>query len=153
MPPTYEALSPSPVMHHHHQQRGRSSLKILAVHRRQMKRSVPLLLTRSLNWNLNLRLMRLKKIHLLEGAQSGTVCLVPRWLVLLFTGSRRRALDASWDSSGRRWHPPPPPTQYYLGYAYACSLFFKAPPIWGLPTFPNTPFAGFSRAFLPWRPH
>ena len=45
-------------------------------------------------------------------------------------------------------HPPPPPhTQCYLGYAYARSLFLKAPPIWGLPTFPNPPFAGFSRAF------
>ena len=40
--------------------------------------------------------------------------------------------------------PPPPPTQCYLGYAYACSLFLKATPIWGLPTFPNPPFAGFS---------
>ena len=44
--------------------------------------------------------------------------------------------------------PPPPPTQCYLGYAYyACSLFLKAPPIWGLPTFPNPPFTGFLRAF------
>ena len=42
---------------------------------------------------------------------------------------------------------PPPPTQCYLGYAYARSLFLKAPPIWGLPTFSNPPFAGFSRAF------
>ena len=25
-------------------------------------------------------------------------------------------------------NPPPPPTQYYLGYAYACSLPLKAPP-------------------------
>ena len=40
-----------------------------------------------------------------------------------------------------------PATQCYLGYAYARSLFLKAPPIWGLPTFPNPPFAGFSRAF------
>ena len=45
--------------------------------------------------------------------------------------------------------PPPPPTQCYLGYANARTLFLKAPPIWGLPTFPNPPFAGFSRAFPP----
>ena len=43
--------------------------------------------------------------------------------------------------------PPPPPTQYYLGYSYACSLPLKAPPISGLTTFLNPPFAGFSQAF------
>ena len=46
--------------------------------------------------------------------------------------------------------PPPPPTQYYLGYAYACSLPLKAPPpppISGLTKFLNPPFAGFSQAF------
>ena len=42
--------------------------------------------------------------------------------------------------------PPPPPTQYYLGYAYARSLPLKAPPISGLTKFLNPPFAGFSQA-------
>ena len=46
-----------------------------------------------------------------------------------------------------RSRPPPPPTQYYLGYAYACSLPLKAPPISGLTKFLNPPFAGFSQAF------
>ena len=43
--------------------------------------------------------------------------------------------------------PPPLPTQYYLGCKYARSLPLKAPPISGLPTFLNPPFAGFSQAF------
>ena len=44
--------------------------------------------------------------------------------------------------------PPPPPTQYYLGYAYMLvPSLWKHPPISGLTTFLNPPFAGFSQAF------
>ena len=49
------------------------------------------------------------------------------------------------------WYPAPPPPHSVLFRVYARTLFLKALPIWGLPTFPNPPppprFAGFSRAF------
>ena len=44
---------------------------------------------------------------------------------------------------------PPPPTQYYLGYAYACSLPLKAPPYLRNDKISEPPFRGL---FLPWRP-
>ena len=43
--------------------------------------------------------------------------------------------------------PPPPPTQYYLGYAYACSLPLKAPPYLRTDKISEPPFAGFSQDF------
>ena len=43
--------------------------------------------------------------------------------------------------------PPPPPTQYYLGTHMLVPSLWKHPPISGLTTFLNPPFAGFSQAF------
>ena len=49
--------------------------------------------------------------------------------------------------------PPPPPTQYYLGYAYACSLPLKAPPYLRTDNISEPPLSrAFRRLFLPWIP-
>ena len=49
--------------------------------------------------------------------------------------------------------PPPPPTQYYLVYAYACSLPLKAPPYLRTDKISEPPLSrAFRRLFLPWRP-
>ena len=43
--------------------------------------------------------------------------------------------------------PPPPPTQYYLGYAYACSLPLKAPPYLRTDKISEPPFRGLFAGF------
>ena len=43
--------------------------------------------------------------------------------------------------------PPPPPTQYYLGYAYACSLPLKAPPYLRTDNMTEPPFRGLFAGF------
>ena len=48
------------------------------------------------------------------------------------------------------WHNlprPPPPTQYYLGYAYACSLPLKAPPYLRTDKISEPPFRGLFAGF------
>ena len=47
--------------------------------------------------------------------------------LLIMTWHYKRLLNAS-QTAGKP-APPPPPTQYYLGYTYACSLPLKAPPL------------------------
>ena len=42
---------------------------------------------------------------------------------------------------------PPPPTQYYLGYAYACSLPLKAPPYLRTDNMSEPPFRGLFAGF------
>ena len=42
---------------------------------------------------------------------------------------------------------PPPPTQYYLGYAYACSLPLKAPPYLRTDKISEPPFRGLFAGF------
>ena len=47
-----------------------------------------------------------------------------------------------------RWpRPPPPPTQYYLGYANACSLPLKAPPYLRTDKISEPPFRGLFAGF------
>ena len=43
--------------------------------------------------------------------------------------------------------PPPPPTQYYLGYAHACSLPLKAPPYLRTDNISEPPFRGLFAGF------